>query len=187
MFEVNFSLEIHKIYFANVMLIHELTRHWLPSKYPPGNSNQFNFYAMHIMSSVARRTCLVSLFEKCWQVKHLRCKLTSSGVFLQICSKFKMLMFFWHFILVQWIKSNRIYFAVLRMWIATNFPISILPSSIHFCTFSPTDMDAMPCHLWTNRLFSTQNHTQPATTLNWANLDTFQACDDPSFSLWLLD
>ena len=71
MFEVNFSLDIHKIYFANVMLIHQLTRHWLPSKYPPVNSNQFNFYAMHIMSSVARRTCLVSLFEKCSQVKHL--------------------------------------------------------------------------------------------------------------------
>ena len=71
MFEVNFSLDIHKIYFANVMLIHQLTRHWLPSKYPPVNSNQFNFYAMHIMSSVARSRCLVSLFEKCWQVKRL--------------------------------------------------------------------------------------------------------------------
>ena len=131
MFEVNFSLDIHKIYFANVMLIHQLTRHWLPSKYPPVNSNQFNFYAMHIMSSVARRTCLVSLFEKCSQVKHLLEKgflayslnttifwksdsledaystmqvdiwLKSSGVFLQICLKFKMLMFFWHFILVH--------------------------------------------------------------------------------------
>ena len=35
----------------------------------------------------------------------------------------------------------------------------------------------MPCHLRTSSLFSTQNHTQPATTLNWAKLDTFQACE----------
>ena len=28
-----------------------------------------------------------------------------------------------------------------------------------------------------NSLFSTQNHNQPATTLNWAKLDTFQACE----------
>ena len=45
----------------------------------------------------------------------------------------------------------------------------------------------MPCHLRTSSLFSTQNHTQPATTLNWGNLDTFEACEDPSFSLWLLE
>ena len=58
----------------------QLTRHWLPSKYPPGNTNQFNFLSAecqkyesiaHIMPSVARNTCLVSLFEKLWQVKHL--------------------------------------------------------------------------------------------------------------------
>ena len=80
MFAVNSSPDIHKICSANVMLIIQLTRHWLPSKYPPGNSNQFNFLSAecqryesiaHIMPSVARNTCLVSLFEKLWQVKHL--------------------------------------------------------------------------------------------------------------------
>jgi hypothetical protein len=33
----------------------------------------------------------------------------------------------------------------------------------------------MLCLFRTNSLFSTQNHNQPATTLNWAKLDTFQA------------
>ena len=66
MFEVNFSLDIHKIYFANVMLIHQLTGHWLPSKYPPGDSNQFDFYAMHIMSrfSVWKVLACKHLLEK---------------------------------------------------------------------------------------------------------------------------
>jgi hypothetical protein len=58
----------------------QLTGHWLPSKYPPGITNQFNFLSAecqkyesiaHIMPSVVRNTCLVSLFEKLWQVKHL--------------------------------------------------------------------------------------------------------------------
>ena len=80
MFAVNFSLDIHKICSASAMLINQLTRHWLPSKYPLGNTNQLNFLSAecqkyesiaNIIPSVARKTCLVSLFEKLWLVKHL--------------------------------------------------------------------------------------------------------------------
>jgi hypothetical protein len=54
-----------------------------------------------------------------------------------------------------------------RMWISTNLPSSMLPSYVHFGTFSPHR-----CYASTE-----QNHNQPATNLNWAKLDTFQACE----------
>ena len=72
MFAVNSSLDINKICSANVMLINQLTRHWLPSKYPPGYSNQFNFLPAesqkyesiaHMMPSVARKTSLVYILR----------------------------------------------------------------------------------------------------------------------------
>ena len=93
MFAVNSSLDINKICSANVMLINQLTRHWLPSKYPPGYSNQFNFLPAesqkyesiaHIEPSVARKTSLVYILRIgqyygipiAWRMPILRCKLT---------------------------------------------------------------------------------------------------------------
>ena len=83
-------------------------------------------------------------------------------------------MFFWHWIIVQWIDRNQIYFAVLRMWKPTNC------SQFNFALFR-SFWYIFPhrhgCYAFSkyNSLFSTQNHNQPATTLNWAKLDTFQA------------
>ena len=95
-------------------------------------------------------------------------------------------MFFWHWIIVQWIERNRIYFAVLRMGKPTNF------SQFNFALFR-SFWYIFPhrhgCYAFSkyNSLFSTQNHNQPATTLNWAKLDTFQACEICLFSLQLFD
>ena len=95
-------------------------------------------------------------------------------------------MFFWHWIIVQWIERNRIYFAVLRMGKPTNF------SQFKFALFR-SFWYIFPhrhgCYAFSkyNSLFSTQNHNQPATTLNWAKLDTFQACEICLFSLQLFD
>ena len=95
-------------------------------------------------------------------------------------------MFFWHWIIVQWIERNRIYFAVLRMWKPTNC------SQFNFALFR-SFWYIFPhrhgCYAFSkyNSFISTQNHNQPATTLNWAKLDTFQACEICLFSLQLFD
>ena len=65
------------------------------------------------------------------------------------------------------------------------FPVQFCPLPFILVHFPP--QTGMLCLLRTNSLFSKQNHNQPATTLNWAKLDTFQACEICLFSLQLFD
>ena len=78
-------------------------------------------------------------------------------------------MFFWHWIFAQWIKRNCIYFAGLQD-VNTNkfsqFNFALLRSFWYIFPHSHR------CYA-----SSEQNHNQPATNLNWAKLDTFQACE----------
>jgi hypothetical protein len=53
-------------------------------------------------------------------------------------------MFFWHWISVQWIERNRIFFAVLRMGKPTNFSQFNFALFRSFWYISLTDTDAMP-------------------------------------------
>ena len=78
-------------------------------------------------------------------------------------------MFFWHWIIVQWIKRTRIYFAVLRMWIPTNFLSSILPSAVHFWYIFP---HRHGCYAFSEQIVYSQHkiiisQQQPSIGPNW--------------------